>query len=181
MNACLQPLDPIDIEALASEEPPLFRPDAGRHAGECPACGEAVRRSQRLASLLAPPADIPVELTQRVLRVRPFSRAERSSVVVWSAPLALLAALSASGTALVAGVARVGDQVGLAAALAASIAGLLRASLRWLADLARTAPAALEALSESLRSTSIGWAALLLLVPLGFGLSRVLARAFARR
>jgi hypothetical protein len=73
------------------------------------------------------------------------------------------------------------DQIGLAAAAAAALTGLARATLRWLADLARTAPSGLEALSHLLRPTSLGWAALLLLAPLFLGLRRVLARSFARR
>jgi hypothetical protein len=182
LSVCPNPLDPIDIEALASGETPVLHENAGEHVLECSSCRESVRRSEILMSVLKtePPA-APVELADRVLRVRPFSSAERRSLSVWSTPLLLLGALSAAGTALVSGVARAGEQVGLAAAFAASAAGLLRATFRWLADLARVAPAGLENLSDSLRPTALGWAALLVLAPLALALRRVLARAFARR
>jgi hypothetical protein len=182
LNECPNPLDPIDVEALASGEPSPIRSDAREHALACALCHDSVEQSRRFEDLLAlEPAAAPIELAQGVLRVRPFSVRERRSLAVWSPPLLLIAALAISGAALVSGVARAGDQIGLAAALAASLAGLARACLRWLADLARTAPGALEALSQTLRPTSIGWAAALLLAPLGFALRRVLSRAFARR
>jgi len=182
LNECANPLDPIDIEALASGEASPIRSDARDHALACQACRGSVDQSRRFDDLLslAPPA-APIELARNVLRVRPFSGRERRSLAVWSAPLLLIAALAISGAALVSGVARAGDQIGFAAALAASLAGLARATLRWLSDLARTAPGALEALSQTLKPTSIGWAAVLLLAPLGLALRRVLSRAFARR
>ena len=61
------------------------------------------------------------------------------------------------------------------------MAGLLRAAARWFVDLSRSAPAGLEALSQLLAPTTAGWAALLLLLPAGFALSRVFSRAFARK
>ena len=183
MNDCATPLDPIDVEALASGETPEVRSDAREHALRCPACGDSVERSRRLDAMLQPePAPAaPVELSRGILRVRPFSAAERRSLAVWGPAVSLVSALAIVGIALVSGVARAGDEVGLAAAFAVSLAGLVRASMRWVIELARTSPAALEALSQSLRPTALGWAALLLLVPLGVGLRRVLSRAFARR
>jgi hypothetical protein len=182
LNVCPNPLDPIDIEALASGSGDLLPAAAREHAAGCAACAEAVRQSERLEAFLQPEPDaVPAELVERVLRVRPFSRAERLSLAVWKTPLLLFAALGIAGTALVAGVAPGRDQIGLAAAAAAALTGLARATLRWLADLARTAPSGLDALSHLLRPTSLGWAALLLLAPLFLGLRRVLARSFARR
>jgi hypothetical protein len=184
LSDCARPLDPNDIEALAARVGETARPDAAFHAAGCAPCGEAVRQAETLDRLLSEMADVapvPTDLADRVLRIRPFSRAERWSLRVWRAPLMLLAALSASGAALVAGTVSAREQVGLGFALAASLAGLLRASSRWLWDLSRSAPAGLEALAGLLRPTSIGWAALLLLLPAGFALRRVLARAFARR
>jgi hypothetical protein len=185
LSECPRPLDPVDVEAVACGADPLVRPDAAAHAGQCRACGEAVRQAERLAGLLdasaaAATAPVPPDLADRVLRVRPFSRAERWSLVVWRAPLLLLGVLVASGAALVAGLAGAREQVGLAAALAATGGALLRAIMRWLVDLSRSAPSGLSALSESLRPT-VGWAALLLLAPAALALRRVLARAFARR
>jgi len=184
LNVCSNPLDPSEIEALASGETPSGTP-AAEHASRCIPCGQAVRRAERLGGLfeeaisLPPPA--PPDLADRVLRVRPFSRAERRSLAVWRAPLLLLAALTASGTAMVAGLVGEREQIGLAAAMLGSLAGLLRACLRWLLDFSRSAPAGLDALAQALRPTSAGWVALLLLLPAGFALRRVLARASARR
>jgi hypothetical protein len=57
----------------------------------------------------------------------------------------------------------------------------VRASWRWLSDLSQAAPSGAAALSEMLRATPAGWAALLLLPAAALGLRRVLSRAFARR
>lgn len=128
---------------------------------------------------MAPSA--PPDLADRILRVRAFSPAERRSLSVWRAPLVLLAALTVSGTAMVAGTAGAREQMGLAAAMLASLGGLLKACLRWLFDLPQSAPAGLEALAQALQPTSAGWIAILLLLPAGLALRRVLARAFVRR
>ena len=184
MSDCSRPLELPDIEALAQGEAPPVRLDAAAHASECGSCGGRVATAERLEGLLreaAPESSFPAGLADRVLRVRPFSRAERWSLTIWRAPLLLLAALVASGGSLVAGLAGPREQIGLAAGAVAAMAGLARAAVRWLADLSRSAPAGLEALSQQLAPTTAGWAALLLLVPAGFALSRVLSRAFARK
>lgn len=183
MNVCSNPLDPSQIEALASGETPAGSP-AAEHAARCVSCGQAVRRAEGLGGLLgdatfSPPA--PPDLADRVLRIRPFSRAERRSLAIWRAPLLLLLGLSATGTAMVAGLAGGREQIGLAAAMLGSLAGLLRACVRWLLDVSRSAPAGLDALGQALRPTSAGWVALLLLLPVVFALRKVLARASARR
>ncbi|HTO85965.1 MAG TPA: hypothetical protein VMR54_00360 [Thermoanaerobaculia bacterium] len=185
MSTCPHPLDPIEVEALASGSEVSSRPDAADHAARCAGCGEAVGRAERVggwldeaASAVAP---LPENFTDRVLRIRPFSRAERWSLAVWRAPLLLLAALGLSGTGAVAGPVGVREQLGLAVGLAASLGGLVRASWRWLVDLRATGPASLEALSDSLRPTSVGWAALLLLLPAAVALRAVLVRAISRR
>jgi hypothetical protein len=183
LNGCTHPLDPLDIEALAAGGEPPVRPDAAAHAFVCPACAESVRRSRSLDDLVASevlPAP-PPDLADRVLRIRPFSAPERRSLAVWQAPLLLLAGLTAGGLGLIAGpgvTAR--EQVGLAAALFGSAAGLARAGFRWAQELSRSAPAALDALSQ-LTPGTLGWAALLLLLPAGFGLRAVLVRALSRR
>jgi hypothetical protein len=177
-------LDPSEIEALASGEA-LAGGAAAEHAARCDSCGQALRRAEGLGGLLdqaislPPPA--PPDLADRILRIRPFSRAERRSLAIWRAPMLLLAGLTASGTAMVAGLAGGREQIGLAAAMLGSLAGLLRACIRWLADLSRSAPAGLDALAQALQPTSVGWIALLLLLPAGFALRKVLARASARR
>lgn len=184
MSDCSRPLEPLDIEALADGDAPPVRPDAAAHASQCGSCGERVRTAGRLEELFrdaAPQQIAPTDLADRVLRVRPFSRAERWNLQVWRAPLLLLAGLVASGVSLVAGIAGPREQVGLAAATVASMAGLMRAAARSILDLSRSATAGLEALSQLLAPTTIGWAALLLLLPAGFALSRVFSRAFARK
>jgi len=184
LNACSNPLDPSEIEALASGETPAGT-GAAEHAARCVPCGQAVRRAEGLEDLLeqaislSPPT--PSDLADRVLRIRPFSRAERRSLAIWRAPLLLLAGMTASGTAMVAGLASGREQVGLAAAMLGSLAGLARACVRWLADLSRSAPSGLDALAQVLRPTSVGWVALLLLLPAVLALRKVLARASARR
>jgi hypothetical protein len=177
-------LNPFQIEALASGEE---LPDAGaaEHAARCASCGNAVRQAELLGGLLeeavalSPPA--PPDLADRVLRIRPFSRSERRSLAIWRAPLLLLAGLTGSGTAMVAGLAGGREQIGLAAAMLAALTGLLRACVRWLVDFSQSAPSGLDALGQALRSTSVGWVAILLLLPAGFALRKVLARASARR
>jgi hypothetical protein len=186
LNDCPRPLEPLEIEALAAGSEPPDRSDAVAHVSACPACGQALARARLLGGLLeeaaADSVRVPTDLADRVLRVRPFSRAERWSLAVWRAPLLLLAALGLAGVWLVTGLSGASrDQVGLAAAALASVVGLGRACVRWMIDLSSTAPAGLEALSRVLAPTSVGWAALLLLLPAGFALRRVLSRALARR
>jgi len=185
LSDCSRPLDPLDVEALASGAEPIVRADAERHAASCAACGAAVERARSLDGLIAAvgrAGAAPADLADRVLRVRPFSRAERWSLAVWRAPVLLLAALGGAGTVLIGGVsAGPREQIGLGAAMLAAAAGLARASWRWLTDLGQAAPSGAAALSEMLRATPAGWAALLLLPAAAFGLRRVLARAHARR
>ena len=183
MTDCARPLDPLDIEALASGGQPPVRSDAAGHAASCASCGESVRRSASLDRVLdAAVSAIPVpgDLAERILRVRPFSRAERFAPAVWKTPALLLAALGASGTVLISGApAGPREQIGLGAAALASAAGLARASWRWILDLAQAAPSGLAALSDGLRATPAGWAALILLPAAALGLRHVLSRARA--
>jgi hypothetical protein len=184
LNECARPLDENDLEALASGEPAV-RPDASSHAAACPRCGAAVRTARALAALLdgsaLPAGPAPGVLADRVLRVRPFSRRERRSLAIWSAPLLLLAGLVVSGFGLVAGNASAAGGAGLGAAAFVAVGALARAGLRWALDAAATGPSGLAALAQVLRPTAAGWSALLLLVPAGLGLRRVLSQAAARR
>ena len=185
MTECFRPLDESDVDALATGGSP-GRADASSHAAACPRCGAAVVEARALADLLGDPVaggPPPAALADRILRIRPFSRAERTSLSVWSAPLLLLGALSVSGLGLVAGGFSGGlaDGAGAGAAAAAAVSGLVRALARRAAELAATAPTSLAALADVLRPTAAGWAALLLLLPAGFGLRRLLAPRAARR
>jgi hypothetical protein len=183
---CQRPLDPIDAEALAAGAEPVFRGDAGRHALECPPCGARVEAARALLEALdglsAPPETLSL-LADRVTRLRTFSSRERRTYALWNAPVLLTAGLAASGTALLAlPVLTAAEQVSLGAAAAAPLVGLARSVARWAADLAALAPSALEALSQGLRQdATLGVAALVLLAPLGFALTRVLARVPGRR
>jgi len=185
LTDCLRPLDEFDIDALAAGLP-TSRADASSHAAGCPRCRSAVSEARLLSQLLAAGEEsgsASAGLADRVLRLRPFSRRERTSVSVWSAPLLLLGGLFASGIGLVAGglSGGVSGGAGIGAAAAAALAGLPRALVRWLGELAATAPSGLVALGDVLRPTAAGWAALLLLVPAAFGLRRVLSPRAARR
>lgn len=186
MNHCPRPLDPIDAEAVASGAEPLLAADAAAHAAACGPCGAAVERAQGLLAALAelsraaPPVP---DLAGRVTRLRTFSRRERRTYALWRAPILVSASLAAGGLVLVVGPAlSPGEQAGLGAAALASIPALVRAVARSAFDLARLAPPALDALAEALRADRpLGLAALLLLAPTAFGLTRVFARARSRR
>jgi len=183
---CQRPLDPIDAEALAAGAEPVFRADAAGHAAACAACSARVDAARALLEALdglsAPPEALSV-LADRVTRLRTFSSRERRTYALWNAPVLLTAGLAASGTALLALPAlTAAEQVSLGAAAAAPVIGLARSAARWVADLAALAPTALEALSQGMRQdATLGVAALVLLAPLGFALTRVLARVPGRR
>ena len=180
MNRCERPLDPIDAEALASGAEPVYAEDAAVHAVSCAACGASLDRARRLTEALEglsrdlPP---PPDLADRVTRLRSFSRRERRTYALWRPPVLLSAGLSVAGLGLLVGPSiSAGEQAGLGAAALAPILGFARSIGRWAFDLARVAPAGLDALSDALaRDRSIGLAALLLLLPSAFGLTRVFA------
>ncbi len=187
--SCSRPLDPADVEALAAGAEPLIAPNAGVHARGCPVCSAAVSEAARLSEELAAlagaapaPAD-PTDLTERIVRLRPFSRRERRSLPLWRGPLFLAGVLFAAGFLFLAlpGLSAA-DQAGLGFAALAPLAGMARSLARWISQLGRGAPEALEGLSFALRQDlPLGLAFLLLLVPALFGLRRVLARARAPR
>jgi hypothetical protein len=184
---CPRPLDPIDAEALASGAEPVMAADAARHAAACSACGariEAARSLLQALDGLSGPPEAVSGLADRVMRLRAFSPRERRTYALWNAPVLLTAATAVSGTALLAlPTLTAAEQISLGAAASVPLVGLIRSAARWAADFAAFAPRGLEALSQGLRQEGgvLGWAALLLLLPLGFGLSRVLARVPGRR
>lgn len=186
MRPCPRPLDPIDAEAVAAGADPVFAADAASHARECPPCQGLIDSARGLSEALArvtePPEDL-AGLAARVNRLRTFSRQERRTYAFWNGPVLLTLGLGAAGFALLALPAlTASDQVSAGAALLAPLVALIRSTSRWAADLARLAPSGLQALSDGLRQESgVGAAALALLVPLGFGLNRVLARAPGRK
>ena len=186
MRPCPRPLDPLDAEAIASGAEPVFASDGAVHARECLPCQAAIDDARRLSGALelAPRGvEAPAGLWERVNRLRAFSPRERRTYALWQPPVLLTGGLVVSGLGLLAvPVLRTADQVSLWAAASLPLAALVRAGGRWAQDLLRIAPNALTALSDGLQQDRLlGVAALALLLPLSFGLRRVLARASARR
>ena len=186
MSLCPRPLDPIDVEAVASGAEPPVAPDAAGHAGACAVCGAAVEQARSLALLLEGLSRevLPVaDLAPRVDRLRAFSARERRTYALWQAPILLSATTAAAGLVLLlAPNLTAGDQAGLETAALVPILALVRSLARWAPTLVRVAPSGLEALSDALRQERfVGLVSLLLLVPAAFGLRRAFARARGRR
>ena len=183
MNDCPRRLDLLDVEALASGEPPVVASDAALHAVSCPSCALQVRaatdflREIETENLETPPAGI--DLAGRVVRIRPFSRRERRDVRLWAGPAAFAGVLFGAGLgALAVPTLSAGDQAGITLAALASAAALARAAGRAVADVFSVSPDAWGALSDAFtRQSTWGFAALLLLAPAGLALRRVLARS----
>jgi hypothetical protein len=186
MSPSPRPLDPIDAEAIAAGADPLFAPDSAAHAASCAACGAAVERARLLSEDLDGLAGVPFpvpDLAPRVVRLRAFSPRERRTYALWRAPVLLSGSLAVGGLALLSLPAlTAADQAGLGGAALAPLVGFFRSLARWAPDLVRAAPPALEALSEAFSAErAVGLAALLLLLPSAFGLTRVFSRARSRR
>jgi hypothetical protein len=180
-------LDSLDVEALASGAP--VEPAALEHARACSPCSQRVSAAAAFAGeldglaespALEPPAGLEnlPDLAGRVLRLRPFSRRERRDFALWRGPWLLSVGLFFSGLIALAlpGISA-RDQAGLSAAALAPLAALVRAWARWLTGVASASPAALEALGQALRGEqTVGFACLLLLAPVVWGLRRAFAR-----
>ena len=187
MSPCPRPLDPIDAEAVAAGALPLFAPDSAAHAVSCPSCGAAVARARLFSDDLDGLSSLPLspvpDLADRVVRLRAFSPRERRTYALWRAPVLLAGGLAAGGLALLLVPAfSAGDPEGLAGAALVPLLGFFRSAARWAPDLARVAPSGFEALAQAFsQERALGAAALLLLLPSAFGLTRVFARARGRR
>jgi len=184
VNLCDRPLDPIDAQAVAVGAEPLVSSDAAEHARACPACRARVEEASRLSGEiehLSFRASAP-DISDRVIRLRAFSRRERGDWSLWRGPTLV------SGGAFIAGLVmlalpglRAREQASLTFAAALPALALLRALGRSVLETLRAAPAGLEALSQTLQGREpLGVLCLLLLAPLGFSLRRVLARASRR-
>jgi hypothetical protein len=186
VTQCQRPLDPIDAEAVAAGAEPVFAEDAALHGAGCRACGariEAARGLQQALDGLSGPCQPVSGLVERVTRLRAFSLRERRTYALWNAPVLTMAGLAGCGVALLAlpGL-TAAEQISLGAAASAPLLGLARSAARWAADLIALAPSGFEALSRGMRQeATLGVAALVLLVPLGLALSRVLARVPGRK
>jgi hypothetical protein len=189
VNLCARPLDPLDVEALASGAAPVHSADAREHSLACSPCSERISAAAAFAGELDGLGGFPAEgpavalengpdFAGRVLRLRPFSRRERRDFALWRGPCLLAAALFVSGLIALAlpGISA-RDQAGLAAAALAPLGALVRAWVRWLVDVAVASPTALEALGQAMRrEQAIGFACLLLLAPVVWGFRRAFAR-----
>ena len=187
MNLCARPLDSLDVEALASGAP--AEPAAQEHARVCAPCSQRVAAAAAFAGELDGLGGFPAldsaagldplpDFASRVLRLRPFSRRERRDFSLWRGPCLLAAGLFVSGLIALAlpGIS-VRDQAGLSAAALAPLAALVRAWARWMTEVAAASPAALQALGQALRGEqAVGFACLLLLAPVVWGLRRAFAR-----
>ena len=186
MNLCARPLDSLDVEALASGAP--VEPAAREHARACAPCSQRVAAAAAFAGELDGLGGFPAldsagldplpDFAGRVLRLRPFSHRERRDFALWRGPCLLAAALFFSGLIALAlpGISA-RDQAGLSAAAFAPLAALVRAWARWMTEVAAASPAALQALGQALRGEqTVGFACLLLLAPVVWGLRRAFAR-----
>jgi hypothetical protein len=180
LSQCPRPLDPEDVEALAAGIEPSVAPDALIHVASCDACARAVQDASEVTKLLesVPELSWKVDLSERVLRRRPFSRTERRSIGLWSGPWLFAGGIFAAGVAILTAPALTArEQAGLGMAAVAPLLALARAVGRSLADILWSAPSGLGAVAQALSGQrSLGLAALLLLVPAGFGLRRALVR-----
>ena len=186
MSECQRPLDPIDADAVAAGAEPVFAADAVAHGAACLACGARIEAARGLLEALdglAGPAEALPRLADRVTRLRAFSHRERRTYALWNAPVLLTAGLAGTGVALLTlPTLTAAEQISLGAAASAPLLGLARSAARWAGDLLALAPRGLEALSQGMRQEgTLGLVALLLLVPLGFALTRVLARVPGRK
>ena len=186
MKSCQRPLDPIDAEALACGAEPVFAGDAALHASGCEPCAASVEKARGFLTALdglSGASEAVVGLADRVTRLRAFSGRERRTYALWNPPVLLTAGLAGAGLGLLSlPMLTAAEQVSLGAAATVPLLALARGASRLLLDLVALAPAGLEALSEGLRQdATIGVAALVLLVPMGLGLFRVLARVPGRR
>lgn len=180
-NGCPRPLDPVDAQALAAGVGGLFVPDAGEHADGCPSCRSLVAEAAALTKKLDDDgeATTATDLADRVIRLRSFSRRERSTLALWAMPVGVGVSLFCGGCLLlvIPGIST-REQVGLALAASGPLLSLTRAFADWLLGAARFLPAGLEGLSDAFRYQTLpGLVAVLLLFPFGLGLRRVLARA----
>jgi hypothetical protein len=186
VTPCQRPLNPIDAEAVAAGAEPVFQADAALHGAGCAACGARIEAARSLLEALdglSGPSEAISGLADRVTRLRAFSRRERRTYALWNAPVLLTAGLAGSGVALLSLPALTAtEQISLGAAASAPLVLLARSAARWVSELLALSPRGLEALSQGMRQeATMGLAALVLLVPLGFALSRVLARVPGRR
>ncbi|HMF07782.1 MAG TPA: hypothetical protein VKJ00_01525 [Thermoanaerobaculia bacterium] len=182
MSPCPHPIDPIDAQALAGGAEPVVDARASEHVQTCASCREQVAMAVQLDQSLDEVApDLAAhDLSNRVIRLRPFSRRELRDLSLWRAPVGLCVGVFLAGlVALTLPALTLSEQAGLGGmAVIGPLWMLVRTLPRLLAEVLAVGPAGLAALSETLRrQEGLGLAALALLAPTAFGLSRALARA----
>ena len=168
--SCAKPLDPLDIEALASGEEPPSGAAAGLHARACDECARQIAHLRKLDALLESGREelaIPAGFFSKIQRLRSFSPAERRRLSLWAAPASLLIALVA-GSVLA---------VSAGGALLPAAGAELRAAWDWPSAIVRSLPAAAAGASDLVAARrGAAAAAVLLLLPFGFAASRLIAR-----
>jgi len=167
--SCVKPLDPLDIEALASGSQAPSGAAARAHVEVCEDCERQIADLQALESLLDSGRDaimVPPGFFPKIQRLRAFSPAERRRLSLWVAPAALLSALVAGS----AGVISAGGS--FLPAAGAEVA----AAWDWPAAIARALPAAAAGASDLIAAQrGAAAAAVLLLLPFGLAASRLIA------
>lgn len=178
---CTRPLDALDLEALASGEAPILVPDAREHVQSCPDCGRRLDAFRALGEWLSdvsiPP--VPEGFVERIDRLRGFSAAEARSWRIWRVPALASAGLLAGSAVLLSLPAfSAGEQAGFLGTLALEWKSLLL----WPVSLLRSLPAAVAAFSDVLlRDRGFAALSILLMLPAGFGVTRLWARHAIRK
>jgi hypothetical protein len=182
---CNRPLDPLDLEAIASGENPLVASDAAEHleiCGECARRLESFREIGHWLDALAQP-DLEADLAGCVERLRTFSRAERRDFRIWAGPAALFTGLvAASGMLLSMPILTSSEQVGILSALPRAIGLEWRSLVEWPVRALQALPGCVGAASQLAYSErKLAGAAILLLIPAGFAMTRLWVRRRAFR
>jgi hypothetical protein len=171
----------MDAEALAAGAEPVFALDAALHVLSCELCRDQVALAHRLyRSLEEAPADHAMpNLSDRILRLRAFSRRERRDFSLWRGAWGLVGGTFFAGLLVVTLPAlTLREQAGLSGMAIGPLWMLWKAFGQALGQGFRASPAALAALSDVLKQQqTLGLASLALLGPVLFGLRRALARA----
>ena len=182
---CNRPLDPLDIEAIASGESPVIASDAAGHVSACHDCArrlESFREVGRWLDLVSEP-ELEADLAGAVERLRTFSLSERRSLRIWAAPAALFSGLVASsGLLLSVPVLTSSEQVGLLAAFPRAVGLEWRSLLEWPGRALQALPACVGAASElAVAERKLAAGVILLLIPAGYAMTRLWARRRAFR
>ncbi|MGH9441559.1 MAG: hypothetical protein ACRD16_04745 [Thermoanaerobaculia bacterium] len=183
--SCEHPLDPLDLEALASGEAAPGSPEALTHAEECADCRRRLEAFREVGLWLAEPpgTDAGPDLSSRIERLRGFTRREKRSAGLWWPPAALFFGFLAGSAALLSVPILSGpEQAGILSALPAALGLEWKTILALPSSVGRALPASVAAIADVL-ALERGYAAIsiLLLLPAGFSIGRLWLRRSASR